>query len=39
MLGTDQAALEFLLGATPNICCMINHPADEEESEHEDGGN
>jgi hypothetical protein len=35
MLMADQGALESLLGATHNICCMINAP-EEEEEEHED---
>jgi hypothetical protein len=42
MLGEDQGELESLLGATHNICCMVNHPEEEqeepeeEEEEHED---
>jgi hypothetical protein len=42
MLGADQSMLESLLGATHNICCMVNHPEEEqeepeeEEEEHED---
>jgi len=35
LLGADQGVLESLLGATHNICCMINAP-EEEEEEHED---
>jgi hypothetical protein len=35
MLGADPGVLESLLGATHNICCMINAP-DEEEEENED---
>jgi hypothetical protein len=31
MLGTDQGALESVLGATHNICCLVNHPEDEQE--------
>jgi hypothetical protein len=37
LLGADQGVLESLLGATHNICCMINAP-EEEEEEHEDEG-
>lgn len=37
MLGTEQGALESLLGAPHNICCLVNHPEEEEESEHENG--
>ena len=42
LLGADQGVLESLLGATHNICCMVNHPdeeqeePEEEEEEHED---
>ncbi len=37
LLGGDQVALESLLGATHNICCMVNHPEEEEvEPEEED---
>lgn len=41
MLGSDQGVLESLLGATHNICCMVNHPEEEqeepeEEEEHEE---
>lgn len=41
VLGADQGVLESLLGATHNICCMVNAPEEEqeepeEEEEHED---
>lgn len=36
MLGADPGVLESLLGATHNICCMINAPEEEEEHEDED---
>jgi len=42
MLGADRGVLESILGATHNICCMVNHPEEEqeepeeEEEEHED---
>ena len=36
LLGTDQGALETLLGATHNICCMINHPEEEEQEPEEE---
>jgi len=38
MLRADQGLLESLLGATHNICCMINAPEEEEEHEDEDDG-
>ncbi|MFL6604787.1 MAG: hypothetical protein ACJ8R9_26105 [Steroidobacteraceae bacterium] len=31
MLGSDGGRLESLMGATPNICCMINVPEQEDE--------
>ena len=36
IVSKDQAALERLLGADTNVCCMINKPDDEEEEEEED---
>ena len=36
ILGGDQLQLESLVGASHNICCMINVPEEEEESEEED---
>ena len=36
ILGGDQRLLESLVGASHNICCMINVPDEEEESEEED---
>jgi hypothetical protein len=36
ILGGDQLLLESLVGASHNICCMINVPDEEEESEEED---
>ena len=33
MLGEDQNALESLIGATHNICCLVNHPEEEEQGE------
>lgn len=36
LLGGNQPLLESLLGASHNICCMINVPEEEEESEEED---
>ncbi len=36
IVGKDQGALERLLGADTNVCCMINKPDDEEEEEEED---
>jgi hypothetical protein len=43
VLGADQGVLESLLGATHNICCMVNapeeekeEPEEEEDDEHED---
>jgi hypothetical protein len=31
--GKDQGALERLLGADTNVCCLINKPDDEEEED------
>ena len=36
LLGADQDALESLLGATHNICCMVNAPDEEEPEEEEE---
>jgi hypothetical protein len=36
IVSKDQAALERLLGADTNVCCMINKPDDEEEEEEDD---
>jgi hypothetical protein len=36
IVGKDQDALERLLGADTNVCCMINKPDDEEEEEEDD---
>lgn len=36
IVGKDQSALERLLGAGTNVCCMINKPDEEEEEEEED---
>ena len=36
ILDGDQLQLESLVGASHNICCMINVPDEEEESEEED---
>jgi hypothetical protein len=36
ILDGDQLLLESLVGASHNICCMINVPDEEEESEEED---
>jgi len=33
MLGEDQNVLESLIGATHNICCLVNHPEEEEQGE------
>jgi hypothetical protein len=32
----DQNALEALLGADTNVCCLINKPDDEEEEEEDE---
>jgi hypothetical protein len=36
IVGKDKDALERLLGADTNVCCMINKPDDEEEEEEDD---
>lgn len=36
ILAGDQRRLEALLGATPNVCCMIYSPAREDDDESED---
>jgi len=36
IVNNDQRALEALLGADANVCCMINKPDDEEEDEEEE---
>ena len=36
IVGKDQSALERLLGADTNVCCMVNAPDEEEEEEDED---
>jgi TATA-binding protein-associated factor Taf7 len=36
ILANDQRALEALLGADTNVCCMTNKPEDEEEEPEED---
>jgi hypothetical protein len=36
IVSKDQDALERLLGADTNVCCMINKPDDEEEEEEDD---
>jgi hypothetical protein len=36
IVSKDQSALEALLGADTNVCCMINKPDDEEEEEEDD---
>ena len=33
----DQRQLEILLGANPNVCCMIIAPAREEDEEEDEG--
>ena len=35
IVGKDQGALERLLGADTNVCCLVNKP-DEEEEEDDD---
>jgi len=34
LLGADRRHLEFLVGAQPNVCCMVNVPTDTD-SENE----
>ena len=36
ILDKDQPALEALLGADTNVCCMVNAPDDEEEEEDDE---
>jgi hypothetical protein len=36
IVSKDQRALEALLGADTNVCCVVNKPDDEEEEEEED---
>jgi flagellar biosynthesis/type III secretory pathway M-ring protein FliF/YscJ len=36
ILSKDQRALEALLGADTNVCCMVHTPDDDEEEEDED---
>jgi hypothetical protein len=36
IVAKDQSALEALLGANTNVCCMINKPDEEEEEEEDD---
>ena len=40
LLGQDADLLESLIGATHNICCLVNHTEEDEEEyeddEHED---
>jgi hypothetical protein len=36
IVAKDQRALEALLGADTNVCCVVNKPDDEEEEEDED---
>jgi len=36
ILNKDQRALEALLGADTNVCCMVHSPDDEEEDEDEE---
>jgi hypothetical protein len=36
IVGKDQSALERLLGADTNVCCLVNKPDDEEEEEEDD---
>jgi len=31
MLGSDRGLLESLIGATPNICCMVNVPQEQDD--------
>jgi hypothetical protein len=31
ILGGDRPLLELLAGASPNVCCMINVPEEEED--------
>ena len=37
LLGADRRHLEFLVGAQPNVCCLVNVPDDDvEEKEQKD---
>ena len=36
ILDGDQSMLESLVGASHNICCMVNVPEEEEETEEEE---
>jgi len=36
VLGADPGVLESLLGATHNICCMVNAPEEEQEEPEEE---
>lgn len=36
ILGKDQGAIESLLGADTNVCCLVNSPDDEEEDDEEE---
>lgn len=36
IINKDQRALEALLGADTNVCCMVNAPDEEEEEEEDD---
>ena len=36
ILSNDQLALEHLLGADTNVCCIVNKPDDEEEEEEQE---
>jgi len=36
IISKDQSALEALLGAGTNVCCLINKPDDEEEEDEEE---
>jgi hypothetical protein len=33
LLGADQRHLEFLLGAQPNVCCLVYTPWSDDETE------
>jgi hypothetical protein len=36
IVSKDQGALERLLGADTNVCCLVNKPDEEEEEEDDD---
>jgi len=38
LLADDTRLLESLIGANPNICCMVNVPEEEESEEEDDEG-